>query len=294
MTGKKDKTILVTGATGHQGRAVLDSLIKNGWSVRALTRKNSDDIIKSLEKRGAEVVIGDLFDKSSLDKSIKDVYGAFLVTTFMEKGTEGEIRQGKNLVDAAKDAGISHLIFTSVGAAERNTKIPHFESKREIEFYIRDSGLKYTIFRPVSYMYNFERPDSRESILNGVLKSYTHPDKKVQYIAPEDLGAFVNMAFDKPEDFNGLEIELAGDEFTMIEAARIFSKVTGRKVIYQEIPAEQIKSLSYEMFKMSEWLNNYGYKADIKSLHRMYKGLMTLESWLKKHGWQKSGIKKAA
>lgn len=217
-----------------------------------------------------------------------------LVTTFMEKGTEGEILQGKNMVDAAKDAGISHLIFTSVGAADQKTKISHFESKREIELYIRDSGIRYTIFRPVSYMYNYERPDSRESIMKGTLRSYTRPDKKVQLIAPEDLGIFVNMAFERPDDFLAKEIELASEELSMLEAARVFSRVLGQKVVYEEIPIEQIRKQSEEMMKMAEWINNYGYDADIKSLHRMHRGLMTLESWLKKHGWQRSRIKRVA
>ena len=169
MNGKEDKVILVTGATGHQGGEVVRSLLRKGWKVDALTRGTSEKI-SSLKDLGARIVTGDMEIADSLDKAMKGIYGVFLITTPMEGGADGEIKRGKMVTDASERAGVKHLIFSSVGAAERNTGVPFFETKREIELYIKSKGIPYTIFRPVSFMINFEQPDLRKSILSGKLR----------------------------------------------------------------------------------------------------------------------------
>src|SRR5208337_2251511 len=148
MIDKSDKVILVTGATGHQGGEAACSLLDSGWKVDAFTRGRSEKAMNTLTDMGARIVKGDMEDKKSLTNAMKGVYGVFLVTTFMdESGIAGEIKRGKMVADAAREAGVRHFIFSSVGAAERNTGIPAFESKREIELYIKNIGLKSTIFR---------------------------------------------------------------------------------------------------------------------------------------------------
>lgn len=135
-----------------------------------------------------------------MDQALKGVYGVFSVQAFMEQDTAGEIRQGKTLADTVKAAGIEHFVYSSVAGAERNTGIPHFESKWEIEQHIRTLKLPATIFRPVFFMYNFNSPlfDLRQSILEGTLSLAIRPDKSLQMLAAEDLGAFVTMASKNP------------------------------------------------------------------------------------------------
>ena len=193
MVNKENKIILVTGATGRQGGAVVRSLLQNGWKVDALTRGHSDKAALELRDLGARVVLGDLENRASLDNALKEIYGVFLVTTPLEGGIENEIKRGKRMTDAAKEACVKHFIFSSVGAADRNTGVPFFESKREIELYIKKSGLSCTIMRPVSFMINFEQPNMRTSINSGKLRSSYPENKKEQYLALEDLGAFVNI-----------------------------------------------------------------------------------------------------
>lgn len=287
---KKDKTILVIGATGNQGDAVVNSLLDDGWGVKAFTRGRDKHKTQLLEEMGAQVVIGDLNDRASVDKALKGVYGVFAVLAFHEEGIEGEKRQGKTLAEAAKNAGVEHFIYSSVGGSERRTGIPHFESKWEIEEHIRSIGLPSTIFRPVFLMYNFNAPqfNLRQSILDGVLALPIRPDKPLQMLAPEDLGAFVRIAFENPQDFLGKAIELAGDELTMPEAAEAFSRATGKHVRYEEMPIETVRSFSEDMALMFRWFNDKGYQADIRALRAMHPALMTLQWWLCKTGWGKT------
>lgn len=290
MINNNGKIILVTGATGNQGGAVVNSLLGDGWTVRAITRDPSKPVARALAEKGIQVVKGDLDDRASVDQVLKGVYGVFSVQAFMEQGTAGEIRQGKTLADTVKAAGIEHYVYSSVAGAERNTGIPHFESKWEIEQYIRTLKLPATIFRPVFFMYNFNSPlfNHRQSILAGTLSLAIRPDKSFQMLAAEDLGAFVTMAFEKPNDFIGKAIELAGDEMTMPQAAEVFSRVMGRPVRFVEMTIEQVRSSSEDLALMFQWFNKKGFQADIRALRSLHPQLMTLETWLRKTGWGKS------
>src|ERR1051325_7962170 len=115
------KIIAVTGATGQQGGAVARKLLAEGWNVRALTREPSKPASQGLANAGAYLVAGDMDLRSDLDAGFKGVYGVFSVQNYWlpNVGYEGEIRQGKNVADAAKAAGVQYLVYSSVGAAHR-------------------------------------------------------------------------------------------------------------------------------------------------------------------------------
>jgi uncharacterized protein YbjT (DUF2867 family) len=124
-----DKRVLVTGATGRQGGAVIRHMLPKGWKLRALTRNPKNYAAQELARQGIELVQGDLEDPASLPVALRDVYGVYSVQDFWAVGAKREISQGKNLADAAKKAGVQHFVYSSVGGAERNTGIPHWESK---------------------------------------------------------------------------------------------------------------------------------------------------------------------
>src|SRR5438445_4770090 len=147
-----DKVVLVTGATGRQGGAVIRHMLPKGWRLRALSRNPSTYAAKELTRLGVEVVQGDLEDPASLDRASRRVYGIYSVQDFWAVGAKREVQQGKNLAEAAKKAGIQHFVYSSVGGAERNSGIPHWESKWEIEKHIRQLKLPATIFRPAAFM----------------------------------------------------------------------------------------------------------------------------------------------
>ncbi len=281
-----EKLILVTGATGRQGGAVASQLVASSWRVRALVRSPEKPAARALALKGIELAAGDLNDRASVDRAMEGAYGVFCVLAWREAGIESEIQQGKRVADAAKAAGVNHFVYSSVSGADRSTGIPHFESKRKIEDYLREIGLRVTIFRPVFMMYNFNTPEAHASILRGVLTMALKPDRPLQMLAAEDLGVFVNMAFENPSDYMAKAIELAGDQLTMPEAAAVFSKVMGRPVRFVEQPIGELWRISRESAIMMEWFNRQGYRADIRALRTLHAGLMTLEWWLRKtEGW---------
>jgi uncharacterized protein YbjT (DUF2867 family) len=97
-----DKTVLVTGATGRQGGAVIRHMLPKGWKLRALTRNPSSHASHELARQGVEVLQGDLEDPPSLERASRGVYGIYSVQDFWAVGARREVLQGKNLADAAK------------------------------------------------------------------------------------------------------------------------------------------------------------------------------------------------
>jgi uncharacterized protein YbjT (DUF2867 family) len=283
---KQGKIILVTGATGKQGGAVADHLLKNGWAIRVLTRDPGKPAAKHLTERGAEVVKGDLDDCDSVRRALSGCYGVYAVQTFWEVGVEGEIRQGKALADDAKAAGVRHFVYSSVGSADQDTGIPHFDSKWQIEEHIRSLDLPHTIIRPVWFMDNFNSPDFRRSILRGELALPLRPDKPLQMVAVNDIGAFAALAFDDPQRWNHRAFDLAGDELTLPEVASMISQVIGLTVSYHVMPMSQAEAQSREMAVMFRWFNELGYQADIQGLRRLYPELLTFGAWMYAAGWQ--------
>src|SRR5215204_7320580 len=280
-----ERLIVVTGATGKQGGAVARSLLDRGFRIRALTRNPQKPEAQALADRGAEVVQGDMEDRSAMARALKDAYGVFSVQNFLESGPEGEVKQGKTLADAAKAAAIQHFVYSSVGSSYRETGIPHFESKWQIEKHVRELDLRYTILRPVFLMQNWEM--MRGMVLGGTLAQPLDPDKPFQQVAVEDIGAFAAIAFENPERWIGREVDLAGDEPTMPEIAETFGRVIGREVSYYQVPWDQFEEqMGEEITVQYRWLNDMGYEADIAALQQEYPELTTFERYLRAHGWE--------
>ena len=285
-----DNTILITGATGRQGGAVIRHMLPSGWKLRALTFKADPAAVQRLAEQGIEVVKGDLEDPASLERAARGAYGVYSVQDFWSVGVKREVQQGKNMAEAAKKAGVEHFVFSSVGGAERNSGVDHFESKWTVENYIRKLGLPATMIRPAGFMENYYIDQVEVGILKGKLMDPIRADKPYQTIATDDIGAFVALAFQKPKDFVGLELEIAGSELTNPEAAQVFSRVLGKPVKFQKLPLPMVRLLlGKEFYQMFRWFNNSGFQANIQELRRKYPEvhLQTLEEWLRNEGWHK-------
>ena len=285
-----DKPVLVTGATGRQGGAVIRHMLPKGWKLRALTFKAGGAAVQELTDQGIEVVKGDMEDPASLERAMRGMYGAYSVQDFWSVGAKREVQQGKNTADAAKKAGVEHLVYGSVGGAERNSGIDHWESKWEVENYIRKLGLPATMIRPAAFMENYYIDQVEIGILKGKLMDPIRADKTYQTIACNDIGAFVALAFERPKEFIGVELEIAGSQLTNLEAAQIFSRVLGKPVKFQKLPMPMVRLLlGKEFYQMFRWFNRAGFNADIPALRRHYPEihLQTLEEWLRAEGWQK-------
>jgi len=265
-------------------------MLPKGWKLKALTRNPQSHAAQSLARQGVELVQGDLEDAGSVTQAAVDVYGIYSVQDFWAVGAKREVQQGKNVADAAKKAGVQHFVYSSVGGAERNTGIPHWESKWEVEKHIRSLGLPATVIRPATFMETYYIDQVEIGLLKGKLVDPVRADKPYQTIATDDIGAFVALAFERPTEFIGKELEIAGSELTNPEAANVFSRVLGKPVKFQKLPLPLVRLvLGKEFYTMFRWFNEAGYKADIPSLRKKYPEvrLQTLEEWLRNEGWHK-------
>ncbi len=284
VTQQDAKIILVTGVTGRQGGAVARALLDSTFHVRGLSRHPQSERGKAMTALGVDMVQGDFEDTASLDAAMKNVYGVFSVQNYWESGYEAEVRQGKNVADAAKRAQVKHLIYSSVASADLDTGIPHFESKREIELYIQSLNLPFTIFRPVSFMENWEY--ARESIVAGKIETPFSPATRRNQISVRDIGRFVALAFAEPEHWLGRSLDIAGEQFTMQEAVNTISRISGSPVEYVQIPWDVYrKTVGQDMYDMDRWIEETGYDININMVHSELPGMLSLEDYLYAAGW---------
>jgi uncharacterized protein YbjT (DUF2867 family) len=280
--------VVVIGGTGRQGGAVARRLLQRGWAVRALVRDVDKPAARALQEQGAVLVQGDLDDIASVRGAMAGAYGVFSMQTFMTPaGLKGEVRQGKAVGEAAKDAGVEHVVYTSVDGAERNSRVPHFESKWLIEQHLRTLELPTTVLRPTSFMDNFAMQGPQ--LFDGTLlvRMALHPDTRLQMIATADIGVFAADAFERPDEYIGQAVALAGDELTGPQIADAFAQITGTRTRFEEQPVAEIRAFSDDLSIMFEWINNVGYdRADIPTLRKRHPQLQTLRSWLRETSWQ--------
>jgi uncharacterized protein YbjT (DUF2867 family) len=286
--------ILVIGATGRQGGATARALLQRGARVRALVRNPNEPSARALAERGMEIVTGNLDDKATLVAAMAGVGGVFSVQNWWLTGAAREIRQGKNVADAVKQARVPHLVYSSVGGAERAADITHWQTKWQIEEYIKKLDLPATILRPVSFMETYYIPNVEKGILGGTLLDPIRADKPYQIIATDDIGEYAAVALTEPKRFIGKAIEIAGDELTNPAIAATFARVMGRPVKFRKLPLFVTRLvLGLEFYQMFKWFNEEGYRADLAALRRDIPEVKptSLEAWLTREGWAQKGDK---
>lgn len=284
-----DKFVLVVGATGQQGGATAAQLLKRGWRVRAFTRSASSAAARRLAETGAELIEGDMGDRAALEDAMRGVHGVFSVQpTFItpeltpDLTDEKEIGWGKNVADAAKAAGVRHLVYASATNAEKRIDVPTLDNKWEIEEHIRALGIPATMLRPVSFMENYLAMMPGQSATDGELVSAVRADVSQPLIALEDIGAFAALAFENPDEYVGRAVEIAGDSLTPPEIAAALSRATGRELRHVELPLEPLREQNPVLYRAYSAINDLDLVVDIPALRRAHPGLMTFETWLAK------------
>lgn len=238
-------TVLVIGATGNQGGATARALLDRGVAVRALVRDTRSDKAQALKERGAELVIGDLDDAASLVAAAEGADGVFSIPypDVTDLAGDAEVIRGRNVVEAARKAGVAQVVHSSVsGAGEFHRTQPgwaegrwdkhYWESKAAIDEAVRTGGFeRWTVLKPATFMENL----TGWSYLFGDWSSGTiitgfAADTLIPWIAVDDIGEAAAIAFTEPGRLDGMDVELAGDMLTMTETAAILSEVTGRTI----------------------------------------------------------------
>ncbi len=262
------RTILITGATGKQGGALAAELAGKGFHLRGLTRKPDSPAAQALRASGVSIVPGDLDDADSLRAALTGIWGVFAVQNTWEAGVEKEEEQGKRLARLAREAGVQHYVYASVGSAHRHTGIPHFENKWRVEGTVRELGFpSHVIVRPVFFMENLLSP----WFLNGdAIYGALQPGTVLQMIAVHDIGVLTARAFTEAARLNRREIDIAGDAVTLPQAVEQIGKGLGRPLTYVQIPMAEVRKNSEDFALMLEWFERVGYEADIPGLEREF------------------------
>ena len=278
-------TVVVTGSTGNQGGVVARYLLKRGHKVRALTRDPNSSRAKSLVNAGATLVTASLEDASAFAMALDGATSLFAMTTPFGGGTDAETRQGIAATDAAKAAGV-HLVFTSVNSANRQTGVPHFDSKFEVEKHIAKVGVRATILGPAYFMENLSY--AKEQLAKGVFASALPPTRALAQIAVADIGEVAVRVLEDTDRFAGRRFDLAGDELDGNKATAILSRITGRSFAYYRIPLDVVRQrMGEDAVKMYEWFDRVGFAVDRAGLRREFPDVAfhDFEAWAKTQDW---------
>lgn len=282
----KPIAVLVTGATGQQGGAVARALLDRGHRVRALTRRPWSPDGAALTALGAEVVAGDFDDPASLGAAMRGCDAAFLVTTPFEAGLEAETTQGLALCQAAHQAGLGHVVYSSAAGADRRTGVPHFDSKLAVEQHLKRLRLPFTILGPTFFMENWAGA-YLAGLRGGAVTVPLSPGRRLHQLALADLGAFAVACLERRTEFQDRRIELASDATSGEETAAILGEASGRALEYRELPSEVMRRQSPELASMFAWLDSTGQAVDVAGLRRSHPevGWHTLRDWARAQDW---------
>jgi uncharacterized protein YbjT (DUF2867 family) len=250
------KLLTILGATGNQGSSVAnyvvaDPVLSKEYSVRAVTRDTQKPAAKELAAKGIEVVQGDLDDIDSIKAAFKGSHTVFAVTVtiYDEQLKAREVRQGKALADAAVEAGVKYLIWSTLSSPTleskgKYSKVESFDSKYEVEEYIRSLPIKSAFFAPSSFMQNFSGMMGPHPVGDGTfaISNIIRPDTKFPHIDIEgDTGKYIGAVLAEPDKFEGKVLSAATDFWSMEEAAQILTRLTGKTVKYNQIPVDVYK-----------------------------------------------------
>jgi len=277
----KKFAVVVTGATGNQGGAVVKSLLERGHAVRAVTRNTDSAKARDLANAGVTLVRASLEDTAALTKALEGATSFFAMTTPFGGGTQAETKQGISAADAAKVAGV-HLVFTSVGSANRQTGVPHFDSKFEVEKHIAKIGVRATILAPVYFMDNLHF--GKEQLAKGIYAAPLPPTRRLAQVAIADIGAVAVRLLEDPGRFAGKRFDLASDELTGNDVVTTLSRITGRPFSYFQVPLDVIRRrMGEDGAKMYEWFDRVGFTVDRPALRREFPDVAfhDFESWAK-------------
>jgi len=191
------------------------------------------------------------------------------------------------VADAAKQAGVGHLVFSSVASADRQTGIPHFDSKYEVEKHITTLNIPYTISAPVFFMDNFFAPWFLPSIQEGTLKFAMPVDRPLQQVSVDNIGAFGAALIERRDSVFGQRFDFAGDELTGEQTVAVISKASGKTIGYEGFDPEFMRADNSDFADMFVWFNKVGYSVDTQKLRQDFPEVQwqNFEDWASKQDW---------
>jgi len=204
-----------------------------------------------------------------------------------EVGVEGETKQGIALANAAKAAGVGHLVYGSVANANLDTGISHFDSKYKVEQHIKTVDVPYTISAPAFFMDNVIAPWSMDALKAGKIIQAMPGDRSLQQVSVNNIGEFVASLISRRESVFGQRFDYAGDERTGNDMASALTQSIGRPVGYESFPVSILEEQSYDMAAMFKWFDEVGYNVDINALRKTFTDVdwQNYSQWTDSQDW---------
>jgi uncharacterized protein YbjT (DUF2867 family) len=285
MTAARDGIIVVTGATGLQGGAVARQLLAQGWSVRGLTRNAGSKKAAALAATGAQVVQGDMADPASLGPVFAGAYGVYSVQNTMLSGVQGEIQQGKNVAEAARQANVQHIVYGSAGTGARNTGVPSWDSKIAVEDHMKALGLPLTILRPMAFMELMTDAKFFPQMSTWqVMPALMGRERPLPWLTAGDLGIIAAKAFAEPARFIGLDQTLASDVQTLDQCRALYSAELGKQPPRFPIPPAIFKRFGFvgqDLSLLWRWLRDNEVPLHTGPTLAIYPEALTVRNWLR-------------
>ena len=305
------KIIAVTGATGAQGGSLVRAILADpdgGFAVRAITRKPESDKARALAALGAEVVQADLDDAASLRRAFAGAYGAFCVTNFWEHfSPEKELAQARNMALAAKDAGVKHVIWSTLEDTRAwvplsddrmptlmsKYKVPHFDAKGEANREFTRLGVPTTFLATSFYWDNLIHfgMGPKKAADGSVAFTLAMGDRPLPGIAAEDIGKSAYGIFQQGLELVGKTVGIAGQHLTGREMAAALSKALDIDVAYNALEPAAYRDLGFpgaedlgNMFQFNRDFNeDFRRVRDIERTRQLNPRLQTFDQWLAAH-----------
>lgn len=280
--------ILVTGATGRQGGAVISALLAlpSSPKIHAFTRNPTSPAalaLIDLSPSRITLVKGTFYDHLSLVAALQSpVSAVFFVTDNAVGGAAKELKQGETMVRALKEVGREvHVVYTSVDGAERRTGVPHFEAKFQIEQMLRAFRPETTVLRPVGFMDQFPKRSSLQSFFFFGLYEAVLGGKAVQWVATHDIGHFASLALTDPTKYSSRTIGIAGDDLSIDQVQDLYASLQGFRPWRMPFPSSVTKVFPEEIRLGLEWFQGEEvFNVDIARLRAEYPALLTFRQWL--------------
>jgi uncharacterized protein YbjT (DUF2867 family) len=278
------KTITLAGANGRL-RPLAPLLLRRGHRVRVVTRDTESVLAEQLRARGAEIRRGDFDEPATIVSAARGADALFAAGTAHRAGPDGELRHGIAAADAAKASAVAQFVYLSGSAAGLDTGVPVFDAKGAVEAHIRSLGLPHTIVAPVYLMENLFNAWNLPALSAGILPSPVDVGRPLQQVAIDDVATFAALVLEHPDEFAGERVQVAFDELTANEAARVLSRLAGRPFAAQRASLE---ALPVGLARLFGWLERVGDHVDIAALHARYPQVrwLSFERWAARQDWR--------
>lgn len=282
--------VLVLCATGKAGRNVCRALVEAGFDVYGTTRSASG----SLAALGATPVLANYTQRPDLDRAFAESQAkkVFVITDYFGaagRSIDREVLQGKHAIDAAKAAGVDHLIFMSVADAERfDAKTHHIKAKVILEDYVRQSGLRHTILRPGAFFENLDDAANWNPLKKGWVSFLT--EQSCKFCSTYDIGRAAAIAFHNPDDWAGKSLDVVAWQGDLAAIAAALQTVSGVPVRHRlAIPIVLRRLLLNDLHHMCLYFETGGLSADPEDFKKIVPDAQSAEDWFRFHNRYSNG-----